>query len=208
MPKLIDLSGQRFGRLTVIERAANNGTKTMWECKCDCGNTKVVSGSNLKNGNVKSCGCYWRDVVPKVNQEKNFRHGDSGTKLHKVWANMRYRCNNPRCKCYDNYGGRGISICAEWSSYENFRDWALRNGYAEGLSIDRIDNDGNYEPANCRWVSMKTQINNRRVSRMLTYNGASHTISEWSEITGIKWSTINERLKNGWTIEKALSKAP
>jgi len=104
-----------------------------------------------------------------------------------------------------NYGGRGIKICDEWDSYEAFRDWSLANGYEEGLSIDRIDNDGNYEPSNCRWVDAKTQGNNRRSNNNLTYNGDTHTIKEWSEITGINWSTIKERLKQGWTVERALS---
>ena len=208
MGRLIDLSGRRFGKLTVLRRTTNRGNKTMWECECDCGSVTVVSGSNLVQGNVKSCGCLWKETVPSVNKEKRTRHSESNTKLHKTWCNMRYRCNNPNCKFYSNYGGRGIKICKEWEIYENFRDWSLANGFEEGLSIDRIDNDGNYEPTNCRWVETKTQINNRRVSHNLTYQGVTHTIAEWSDITGIKWTTIKERLKHGWSIEKVLTTKP
>lgn len=206
MPNLRDLTGQRFGRLTVIKRAKNIGRKTAWLCQCECGNTKVVTGSSLHGGQVRSCGCLWKEVVPKHNQEFNFRHGESGSKLHRTWCNMRYRCSNPNCKDYKNYGGRGITICDEWSSYENFRAWALDNGFADGLSIDRIDVNGNYEPSNCRWVSDKVQHNNTRRNHYLTMNGESHTIQEWSEITGIKWTTIKARIEMGWPIEKALTK--
>ena len=208
MGRLKDLTGQRFGRLTVIERADTKGKRTMWLCKCDCGREKSIGSHNLLTGNTSSCGCLWKETVPSYNKENNTRHGDSHTKLHKAWLNMRYRCFNKRCKFYDNYGGRGITICEEWSVYENFRDWALANGFANGLSIDRIDVDGNYCPENCRWVSEKVQQNNRRVNNYLTLNGTRHTIQEWSEITGIGWTTINERLKNGWTVEKALTKKP
>lgn len=206
MPKLKDLTGHRFGRLTVVERAENIGKKTAWLCKCDCGNSKIVSGSSLHSGDVQSCGCLWRDTVPEHNKEVNLRHGESHSKIHKTWRNMRYRCNNPNCMSYKNYGGRGITICKEWDSYESFRDWALANGYSEGLSIDRIDVNGNYEPSNCRWVSTKTQNNNTRKNHYLTYNGVTHTIQEWSDITGINWTTIKARIDMGWTVEKALTK--
>lgn len=206
MSKLIDLTGQRFGRLTVIERAENKGEQTAWRCKCDCGKIVDVRGGNLKSGHTTSCGCYWSEVVPQINHELNYRHGLTQTKLNRAWANMRYRCNNPNCKSYKNYGGRGISICEEWDVFENFMEWSLKNGFCEGASLDRIDNNGNYEPSNCRWVSMKTQGNNRRTNHFVTYKGETHTIKEWSEITGIKWSTIKERLKKGWTTEDALTK--
>lgn len=204
--KLIDLTGQRFGRLVVLKRSDNIGKKPAWVCKCDCGNEKIVTGGNLKSGHVSSCGCLWDDVVPQNNKEINTRHGETNTKLHKTWVNMRYRCNNPNCKSYKNYGGRGISICDEWDSYEAFRDWALSNGFDHGLSIDRIDVNGNYEPSNCRWVSTKTQNNNTRKNHYLTCNGQRHTIQEWSEITGINWTTIKARLDMGWTVEDTLTK--
>lgn len=208
MPKLIDLSGQKFGRLTVLKRAENKGKQTAWTCKCDCGNTTVVSACNLKSGHTHSCGCLWDEVVPTVNNELNTRHGETNTKLHKAWRNMRYRCFTPSCEAYGNYGGRGITVCAEWESYEAFRDWSLNNGFGEGLSLDRIDNDGDYCPENCRWVSMKVQQNNRRVNHCITFNGATRTIGEWATVTGIGWTTIKERLKRGWSIGDALTKTP
>lgn len=204
--KFIDLTGQRFGRLLVVKRAENIGKQTAWLCMCDCGNETIVASWNLKTGNTSSCGCLWRCVVPANNKELNTRHGESHSKLHRTWCNMRYRCYNPNCKSYKNYGGRGITICDEWSSYESFRTWALENGFADGLSIDRIDVNGNYEPSNCRWVSDKVQHNNTRKNHHLTMNGETHTIQEWSEITGIKWTTINARIKAGWTVEKALTR--
>jgi hypothetical protein len=109
---------------------------------------------------------------------------------------MKQRCNNPNAKCYERYGGRGIKICNEWYTFEPFYKWALTTGYKEGLSIDRIDNNGNYEPNNCRWIDAKAQANNRRSSRFVTHNGETHTIAEWSNITGIKSSTLFERLKH------------
>lgn len=206
MPKLKDLTGQRFGRLTVLKRVENIGRQTAWLCQCECGSTKIVTGSNLHGGKARSCGCLWNEIVPNRNREANLRHGESGSKLHKTWTNMRYRCNNPNCKSYKDYGGRGISVCEEWNSYEAFRDWSLQNGFAEGLSIDRIDVNGNYEPSNCRWVSDKVQHNNTRKNNYLTMNGETHTIQEWSEITGIKWTTLKARIEMGWTVEKALTK--
>lgn len=208
MSKLHDLSGQRFGRLTVFERAENKGKQTAWLCKCDCGKIVAVMGWNLRTGNTKSCGCWRDEKVPQVNKELNTRHGESHTKLHKAWCNMRYRCFNAKCKFYDIYGGRGITICDEWSNYEAFRDWSLANGFAEGLSLDRIDVNGDYCPENCRWVSEKVQQNNKRDNNYLTFNGATHTIQEWADITGIGWSTIKERLKNGWTVDEALTRKP
>ena len=206
MPKFIDLTGQQFGKLTVVARANNVGRQPAWVCKCECGAIKVVTGSNLKHGNVRSCGCLWKEVVPANNKEQNTRHGESGSKLHKAWCSMRYRCHNPNCKSYKNYGGRGITICKEWDSYEVFRDWALANGFASDLSIDRIDVNGNYEPSNCRWVSAKTQSNNTRKNHYLTCAGETHTIAEWSAITGIKWQTIKARINMGWTVEDTLTK--
>lgn len=203
---LIDLTGQRFGRLVVQERAANIGKQTAWLCKCDCGNEKIVTGSNLKLGHAQSCGCLWKEVVPEKNKEKNTRHGETHTKLHRTWVNMRYRCNNPNCWQYKDYGGRGISVCEDWELYEAFRDWAIASGYSDDLSIDRIDVDGNYEPSNCRWVGMKTQSNNTRRNHVLTYNNQTHTIQEWSEITGINWTTIKARIERNWPIEEALTK--
>jgi len=164
MSKLIDLSGKRFGRLTVIGRAINSpGGESQWFCKCDCGNLKIVQGNHLRDGATQSCGCLAaenRFVVNKI-------HGGANERLYKVWLGIRKRCFNPNEPAFPNYGGRGITVCCEWENYQAFRKWALEAGYNENAprgkcTIDRINVDGNYEPSNCRWVDMKVQRNNQR----------------------------------------------
>jgi hypothetical protein len=169
MAKANDLTGQRFCRLTVIERSgsyvAPNGKQThsLWLCACDCGNTTTVRGGMLKNGHTKSCGCLSSDT----SRELNTTHGMCETKLYEVWCGIRQRCNNPNHKSYSYYGGRGISLCAEWQhDFQAFCDWAMANGYKEGLSIDRIDVNDRYCPENCRWATAKEQANNRRPRRI------------------------------------------
>ena len=138
----------------------------------------------------------------------NYKHGMSGTRLHHIWKSMKQRCNDPKCKNYKNYGAKGISVCGEWNDFEVFANWSFKNGYSDELTIDRIDSNGNYEPSNCRWASYKIQENNRSSNRHIELNGISHTLAEWSDITGIKIATIHARLKRGWNPEKALSIAP
>lgn len=131
-------------------------------------------------------------------------HGETHTRLYKIWEAMHERCERKSHKHYDNYGGRGISVCDEWEEYIPFRDWAIDNGYSDDLTLDRKNTDGNYSPDNCRWTNMKEQQNNKRNNRRLTWNGETKTIAEWSDIVGIKQTTIKERLKLGWSVEQAL----
>lgn len=193
MGRRIDLLGQRFGRLTVIEetdRRANGSI--LWKCRCDCGNTVLVRSNHLRRGGVLSCGCYNRDIITK--------HGDKDNPLYHTLQCMKDRCYNSNAQEYENYGGRGIKVCDEWlESYESFRDWAMANGYRKGLSIDRIDNNGDYSPDNCRWATMKTQCRNRRSNHLLTINGETHCIAEWGEIANIIPSRISKRLERGWS---------
>lgn len=138
----------------------------------------------------------------------NYKHGFTKTRLYNIWKSMRQRCKNPKCLNYKNYGGKGISVCNEWDDFKVFSKWALKNGYTEELTLDRIDVKENYNPLNCRWVSYKIQENNKTSNRYLELNGEIHTLAEWSDITGIKIGTIHARLKRGWNVEKALTLLP
>lgn len=200
--KLIDLTGKRFGMLTVICRAADRNGDAMWKCVCDCGRERIVLGESLRCGHTKSCGCQMRRIL----LESNIKHGKTNTKLYGVWSTMKSRCLNPNSASYKLYGKRGIKVCEEWANdFQAFYEWAVSTGYHEGLSIDRIDTNGNYEPSNCRWADAKMQANNRRNSHIVTLNGESHTIAEWSKITGIKSSTLYMRLnKYGYSVDDAL----
>lgn len=201
MPPLKDLTGQRFGKLVVLQRAENKGIHAAWICRCDCGNEKVVNSTRLITEKTKSCGCLFR----KVHAEKKTTHGKSNTRLYRLWIGMKTRCYNPNDKRYNDYGGRGIKICGEWlEDFTAFYDWAMANGYSDGLSIDRIDNNRGYSPDNCRWQTMTEQAGNKRTSRNLTLDGETHTLAEWSRITGVSCQTIYKRLERGWTIEQAL----
>lgn len=204
-----DLTGQRFGRLIVVRRAGvAKDRHVLWECQCECGNTTVVMGKCLKNGDTRSCGCLLNEVIAKGGGA--YKHGGSPTKnkpnrLYGIWAGMLNRCYNRNNKAYSYYGGRGITVCKEWKNdFTAFRGWATSNGYCEDLTIDRIDNDGDYRPENCRWVTMKEQNSNKRSSLLLTYDDETHTITEWAKIKGITKWTLVWRIRNGWSIEKAL----
>ena len=207
------ITGQKFGRLTALEptdRRTPGSMSVIWLCECDCGNRVYVARNRLVTGNTKSCGCLYRE---RPNIAKVTTHGDSRKdseyhRLYKAWDHMKSRCSNSHDAKYPDYGARGISVCSEWDDYISFKDWALNNGYNETLSIDRINNDGNYEPSNCRWTDAKTQMNNRRVNHLLTYNGETHTISEWSKILDLKYTTICHRLQLGWSDEEALGSKP
>lgn len=206
MPKSIDETGKRFNQLVVIacvgKKNYNSSSKKMWLCQCDCGNTIITPIGPLKNGRTKSCGCYGKT------HKWNKTHGMSNTRLFHIWANMIDRCTNKKSPRYKDYGGRGISVCDEWcgeNGSSNFISWAKSNGYKENLTLDRIDNDKKYEPLNCRWTSYKKQARNKRTNRILEYNGQSHCVAEWSDITGIKQQTILRRLKRGWSVEDTLT---
>ena len=209
--KFNDLTGKNFGRLTVIERAPDHivpsGRRYVrWRCLCECGNEVFPTSDALTRGKTVSCGCHSRDVA----RDTHLSHGESHTRLYQVWSAIKRRCYNPNARHYESYGGRGIQMCDEWkNSYETFRDWAISTGYQElpfsKCTIDRIDNNGNYEPSNCRWVDGVAQANNRRSNRRFTYNGETNNIKEWSDIYGIPYKLLHGRLYTGWSIEKALT---
>lgn len=192
----VDLTGQKFNRLTVIAfEGRNHLHKASWRCRCDCGMEIVVDGYNLTSGHTKSCGCLNIESI----QSRSITHGHSrtGEGIYPVWKSMRARCNNPNSHAYKNYGGRGISVCDEWdTNFQSFYDWSMNNGYNPELTIDRIDNDGNYGPDNCRWTTPKEQANNKRTCRYITYANETHTISEWSKIFEVPYSALLARINN------------
>ena len=196
--KRLELSGQRFGHLLVIECVGSRKGHTQWLCECDCGKKKVVDGRKLKEQQIKSCGC--------MHFEACKTHGQSDTRLYHIWRTMKARCDDPNSVKFNRYGARGISICKEWYDFANFYKWAMENGYKDILSIDRIDNNGNYEPSNCRWATAIQQANNTSANVLLEFCGEVKTEAEWAREVGIRLSVISKRLKRGWSVEDALTK--
>lgn len=191
----IELTGSRFGRLIVIERYKSIRKQWYWVCKCDCGKTTIVKAALLRSGNTKSCGCLQNDSR-RLNRKT---HGMSGFRPYYVWKDMKKRCYDKTKKGYKNYGGRGIKICKEWINNPNlFCEWMFANGYKKGMTIERINNDGDYKPSNCKLATMKEQCRNMRRNRFLVINGESKTISEWVETYRIPYSTIYARVAKGF----------
>ena len=211
MGKLRDLTGQKFGHLLVLERAEDKIYKSKkavcWKCKCNCRNIVIVQSSNLVTGNSTNCGCIRKKHCVEGIKKKNTKHNQSHNRIYSIWQLMKDRCYNINNKNYKNYGRRGIKVCEEWKNdFMSFYNWAMKNGYRDDLTIDRIDVNGNYESSNCRWVTIKQQQNNKRNNHILYYKNEKHNITEWASILRINRATIYSRLKYGWSIEEALSK--
>lgn len=201
--------GDKFGRLTVLSLKRENGwDRTKAECQCECGSTLILDFNKLRSGNTKSCGCYRKDYL----REKSLTHGQSNSLLYGTWQNIKGRTQNPNNQDFSYYGGRGIKLCDEWLDFQNFHDWAMSNGYEEGLTIDRIDVDKDYSPDNCRWVDRKVQANNRRVRRdavnpVIEAFGQSKTLDEWMKDPAIVYKNkynLIYRIKAGWSPEEAM----
>lgn len=194
MGRFVDLTGQKFGRLTVIERAGTQNGHAHWRCKCKCGNDVYANSGDLTNGKTHSCGCWVRETTSK----RNFIHGLSCTRIRRIFGLMKDRCTNENNPQYKDYGGRGIKICDEWlNNFVAFKDWAFSNGYSDKLSIDRIDNNGNYEPSNCRWTDRVTQANNTRNNRFIKVGKDMLTIAQAAHKFDINATTLWCRVNRG-----------
>lgn len=198
MPKRKDLTNQKFGRLTAIKDVGKDKSgHRMWECVCDCGTTKVLSVCHLNSGAVRSCGCLLTERNVKYNKETKIKHGLRNSSIYAIWRGIKRRTAVNSTHNYKDYGGRGIFMHQEWyDSFESFYLWATSHGYQEGLSIDRIDNNGPYTPDNCRWVNEKTQANNRRNNRLVEFNGKTQTLSQWADELGIPRARIYKRAQS------------
>lgn len=195
--------GDKFGKLTIIKLAKKveyknpNGKsflKKYYECRCECGNTTIVYQGKLISGQTKSCGCL------------NHKHNLYNSRIYNIYQGMKKRCLKPSQKDFIRYGARGITICQEWkNNFINFYNWAIKNGYKDDLTLDRIDVNGNYEPSNCRWATLKEQANNKRTNKVLFYNNENHNVTEWAQILNIPRHRIYQRLNAGWSINEALS---
>lgn len=197
------LIGTKFNSLTIIDIHPDvKGGQYKLICKCDCGNTTITRASRVINGYTKTCGCR-NEGVNKYNSNRISRKYSN---LYSCWNTMRHRCYNPQNERYKYYGARGITVCDEWKkSFEPFLNWALSNGYEKGLTIDRVDVNGNYEPNNCRWVSNLCQARNKRNNRMVEFQGETKCVSQWCEDLNLPYHTIRARLRLGWDAEKAFN---
>ena len=196
-----NMTGKRFGRLLVTGKHEVRNKHGYWLCRCDCNNLHWVAVTNLMNGHSKSCGCLNKEITSK----RSKTHGQSKTPTYSIWKGMHKRCKNPKDKNFKNYGGRGISVCPEWSAYEVFyRDMGERPSNKH--SIDRKDNEKGYSSDNCQWATQGMQSNNSRANILITHNGVTKTVSEWSDLSPVAYNTFWQRLYTlNWSIEKALS---
>lgn len=195
---------ERYGRLVIVRfskkiKNKQGNNKKYWLCKCDCGNTVEVMQDYIRSGQKRSCGCLQRDVL--IN--RSIKHGMSSKKIYMIWRGMLNRCNNKNQKYYHRYGGRGISVCERWHNFDKF--YADMGERPKGKSLDRIDNDGDYCPDNCRWVSQRTQTRNTSKNIVIEFNGEKRCLADWSERLGIKYGTLWSRLNRGWDVCEALT---
>lgn len=213
MSVLIDLTGQRFGKLSVMNRANNTMTgQTRWDCRCDCGNKKIINGSDLKSGKTRSCGCFQKETIKNINTIHGHKQRGKGSKIYVAWRSMLDRCNDSKNKRYKDYGERGITVCDRWNTkrggcFKNFLE-DMGEPPTHKHQIDRIDNNkliNGYSPKNCRWVLPKENCRNKRNNKLYTYNGKTQCLIRWAEEYNIKIGTLWARLYVlNWPIEKAL----
>lgn len=204
--KKIDLIRKRFGKLTVLSYAGvNQSKKSMWLCKCDCGNEKVIRGNDLQTGNTQSCGCIHSEQVAERNRQTAKKNDNAITKtrLYSIWRGMVKRCHNPSYREFKYYGGRGIKVCDEWRKFKNFYD-DMFGTYDDTLTIERLDVNGDYCKDNCMWATREEQANNRRGNVFITVDGITDTVSRTCRRYNVKYSVVSTRLRNGWEPERAI----
>lgn len=207
-----NLVGERFGRLTVVEKAGKaNSHGVLWKCVCDCGKTTVTRSRYLRGGSTRSCGCLraeqksaWMSKSAQWNTKHGMAKRGRIANLYTRWESMRNRCYNPSNIMYHRYGGRGIRVCDEWEEFEPFKEWAIANGFNKGLALDRVDGNGDYCPGNCRWVTQKENNRNKSNLVYLTIDGERHLLVDWAEMTGQPRARLYYRKKNGWTDEEVV----
>lgn len=203
-PHAKKITGQRFGRLVALGPIARQNKRIMWLCQCDCGQITIAPTADLRNGHTRSCGCLLSDFTV----QKNTSHGLSHEPLYQIWLNIIKRCTNPAMKHFASYGGRGIAMCDEWRhDFASFYEHVSKLPYCreKGYSLDRIDNDGNYEPGNLQWSTQKEQCRNRRTNHVILFGGKTQSLAAWSEESKMPYGTLAQRLRNGWSIERTLS---
>lgn len=204
MRRRIDIQGEQFGNITVLENAGvDNGGNSLWKCKCTCGREIIRSYSNI----VRSAGVGCKECKNEYLRKTHYKHGDTDTRLHNIWLHMRHRCQSTTDADYKNYGERGIAVCDEWQEYQAFKEWALSNGYADDLTIERVNVDDGYNPSNCKWIPKGEQTNNRRNTKYFTINGTRKTLSDWCKEYGQNGELVRARLKYGFDIKDALERS-
>lgn len=206
MKTITDITGNKYGRLTVLSFAGYNNHKTpkpQWECQCECGEVVVIAGYHLKNGNTSSCGCLRKETA----KERATYHGMKGSRTYQVWQGMKARTTNPNNSHYSAYGGRGIKVCQKW--FDSFEAFLSDMGEApDGMSIDRINNDGNYEPSNCRWATSKQQCRNNSRNVWIEANGVRKCLKDWADELGCTSHAIQKRINRGWSESDAVTIPP
>lgn len=203
MIRIKNMTGLQFGRLNVVAFAGlHEDLSAKWLCVCSCGNSATVRGASLRSGRSKSCGCLKKEIASVTFKRVKTTHGKSGSEIYEVWKGIIKRCKNKNKKDFNNYGGRGITVCDRWLDFDNF--YSDMGEKPEGMSIDRINNDGNYEPQNCRWATRSEQSRNKRNNRWFTLNGKTMTLADWADSIGISHSSLSERLEK-YTEEEALT---
>jgi len=193
-------SGDRYGKLMVLNDGENIERRKYFLCKCDCGNITTIR-SDAISGGTQSCGCITKEIASKFWK----KHGMRNKRIYNIWHGMKQRCLNNNNPGFKDYGGRGISICEEWEDASNFFEWAFRNGYTNEMTIERIDNNGNYEPSNCMWIKQSEQLRNTRSSVKITFNGLTLCRRDWAKKIGISDPSFQKRLKK-YSIREAITK--